>query len=140
MRAAGLIQTAQDYYHAACIFQHGDEPEDAWQAYELALEAARQGHRPARWLAAAAHDRWLMYQGKPQKYGTQYVSDGKRQRLWDVEPATTDAERAEWDVAPLVDQLRKAEEATRDHPPIPVGDDAPQWLRDAIRRWHAAEE
>jgi hypothetical protein len=86
-------------------------------------------------MAAAAYDRWLMYQGKPQKYGTQYVSDGKRQRLWDVEPSTTDLERAEWDVPALVDQTRKAEEATRIDPPGPIGEDAPQWLKDAIRRW-----
>lgn len=136
IRAAGLIRVADDYFHAARIFQHGETPEEAWQAHELALEATRRGHRPARWLAAAAYDRWLMYQGKPQKYGTQYVSDGQRQRLWDVEPATTDTERAAWDVPPLAEQRRKADEATRHHPPIPIGDDAPQWLKDAIRRWN----
>jgi hypothetical protein len=82
-----------------------------------------------------------MYQGKSQKYGTQYVSDGKRQRLWDVEPATTDADRAEWDVPPLAEQLRKAEEATRLQPPLPiVWDDAPPWLKDAIKRWERESE
>ena len=35
-----------------------------------------------------------MYQGKAQKYGTQFVPDGKRHRLWDVDPTTTDDERA----------------------------------------------
>ena len=40
---------------------------------------------------------------------------------------------------PLAEQLRKAEEATRLHPPIPVRDDAPQWLKDAIQRWKQAE-
>jgi hypothetical protein len=78
--------------------------------------------------------------GKPQKYGTNYVSDGRRQQLWDVDPATTDAERAAWDVPPLAEQLRKAEEATRNHPPIPIdADQAPPWLRDALHRW-AREE
>ncbi len=80
-----------------------------------------------------------MYQGKLQKYGTQYVSDGKRQWLWDVESSTTDEERAEWDVPPLAEQLRKAEEATRNHPPLPLGDDAPWWLKAAIQRWEAEE-
>lgn len=133
------LETAEDYFHAARIFQHGDIPEDAWTAHQLALQSAQSGHRPARWMAAAAYDRWLMYDGKPQKYGTQYVSDGKRQRLWDVEPATTDLERAEWDVPPLVEQLRKAEEATRNHPQSPVPDDAPEWLKDAIQRWQKQE-
>ena len=129
------LQTAEDFHHAARIFQHGDMPEDAWNAYQCALRSVNEGYRPARWLAAAAYDRWLMYQGKPQKYGTQYVSDGKRQQLWDVDPATTDEERANWDVPPLAEQHQKAEEATRLHPPIPVLEDAPKWLKEAIQRW-----
>jgi hypothetical protein len=139
MIAAAALSTAEDYYHAARIFQHGDKPDDAWTAHQLALQSSQLGYRPARWMAAAAYDRWLMYQGKPQKYGTQYVPDGKRQRLWDIDPATTDQERAEWDVPPLAEQLAKAEEATRNHPPIPVGEDAPQWLKDAIQRWQSQE-
>jgi hypothetical protein len=127
---------AADLYHAALLFQHGDLAEDAWWAYELARRAAEQGEARARWLAAAAYDRWLMYQGKPQKYGTQYVTDGIRHRLWDVDPATTDAERATWDVPPLAEQLRKAEEATRIDPPQPINlDDAPWWLKEALVRW-----
>lgn len=137
---AGDLHAAEDFFHAARIFQHGDAPEDAWRAHQLALQAAELGCRPARWLAAAAYDRWLMYQGEPQKYGTQYVSDGKRQRLWNVDPATTDDERSAWDVPPLAEQLRKAEEATRLHPPTPVPEDAPAWLREALRRWQAEEK
>jgi hypothetical protein len=75
LRAAAILSTleapeATDLYHAALLFQHGDESEDAWRAYELAREAAERGEERARWLTAAAYDRWLMYQGKPQKYGT----------------------------------------------------------------------
>jgi|SRR5579859_5100581 len=136
---AGQLTVAADYFHAARIFQHGDTPEDVLNAYKLARQAAELGEQRARWLMAAAYDRWLMYQGKPQKYGTQYVSDGRRQRLWDVDPSTTDAERASWDVPPLAEQLRKAEEATRLQPPMPIGDDAPQWLKDAIERWKQEE-
>jgi hypothetical protein len=72
----------------------------------------------------------------PQKYGTQYVSDGFRQRLWDVLPETTDQERVEWDVPPPAEQLRKAEEATLRDPGQPkITQDAPQWLKDALQRW-----
>lgn len=61
-------------------------------------------------LAAAAYDRWLVHQGKPQKYGTQYRSDdGEAFRLEEVDPATTDEERAEWDVPPLAEAQRMAE-------------------------------
>jgi hypothetical protein len=145
LRAAAILATlttpeAADLYHAALLFQHGDEPEDAWRAYELAREAAERGDERARWLTAAAYDRWLMYQGKPQKYGTQYVHDGIRHRLWDVDPATTDAERAAWNVPPLAEQLRKAEEAIRIDPPQPINlDDAPWWLKEALLRWQRSE-
>jgi hypothetical protein len=44
LRAAAILSTlptleAADLYRAALLFQHGDEPEDAWRAYELAREA-----------------------------------------------------------------------------------------------------
>jgi hypothetical protein len=145
LRAAAILSAlttpeAAYLYHAAQFFQHGDEPEDAWHAYALAREATERGEERARWLTAAAYDRWLVYQGKPQKYGTQYVHDGVRHRLWDVDPATTDAERAAWNVPPLAEQHRKAEEATRNHPPEPIDlDDAPWWLKEALLRWKRNE-
>jgi hypothetical protein len=132
--AAGQVEAPDDCFHAARIFQHGDAPADAWQAHQLAVRAAQAGYRPARWLAAAAYDRWLVYQGRPQKYGTNYFSDGKHQHLFEVDPATTDADRAEWDVPPLAEQIRKAEEATRLHPPLPIPPNPPEWLLAAIRR------
>lgn len=122
--AAGALQAPEDYYHAAMIYQHAFHPvvtigpnkevvavsadEESvrcvWRAHELALRAADQGYTPARWLAAAAYDRWLEGQGKPQKYGTQSLGD----KLWQIDPATSDAERAAWDVKPLA-ELRPGE-------------------------------
>ena len=131
---SGGLQEPEDYYHAAWILNHGESVEEIWQAHILAREAAELGLCRARWLAAATYDRWLMYQGKPQKYGTQIVPDGKRQRVWDVEPATSDAERAEWDVPSLAEMKRRAEEVTRNEP-MPPMDTAPDWLRDALLRW-----
>jgi HEAT repeat protein len=139
MRESGLIITALDHFHAARIMQHGDTPDDTWEAHLFAMRAVQLGEEQARWLAAASYDRWRMVSGEPQKYGTQYVSDGRRQRLWDVDPSTTDADRARWNVPPLADQLRKAEEATRIDPPATIPVDAPGWLTDAITRWRAEE-
>lgn len=126
--------SAEDLYHAAWLFNHGDQPAEARRAHELARKAAERGHRPARWLAAAAYDRWCMYEGRPQRYGTQFVPDGVLHRLWDVEPATTDEERATWDVPPLAEQTRRAGELTRSEPQPPM-DGAPAWLEAAIERW-----
>jgi hypothetical protein len=131
---------AEDFFHAASIMNHGDTPEDAEHAHTLALRSSELGHRPARWLAAASYDRWLMYQGKPQKYGTNYIYDGRQDRLWDVDPSTTDAERAEWDVPPLTEQLRKAEEANHNKLPMTEMElreflaNAPDWLKKILKK------
>lgn len=137
LRGAGRLSN-DDLYHAAWLYNHGDSPEDAKFAHELASVASRRGLAKARWLAAAAYDRWCMYEGRPQKFGTQFVPDGVRYRLWDVDSSTTDAERAEWDVPNLAAQLARAEEMTRTEPQPPI-DDAPEWLRGAIVRWRAIE-
>lgn len=137
LREAGRLSN-DDLYHAAWLYNHGDSPEDAKFAHELASVASRRGHAKARWLAAAAYDRWCMYEGRPQKFGTQFVPDGARYRLWDVDSATTDAERAEWDVPSLAAQLARAEEMTRTEPQPPM-DDVPEWLRGAISRWRSIE-
>lgn len=128
-----LKPTAQ--YQAAMILQHSDHLDDIARAHELARASAEAGYAPARWLTAASLDRWLMYQGKPQKYGTNIVPDGKRQRVWDVDPTTTDAERAQWDVPSLAEMQRRAEAATRTEP-MPDMQDAPDWLKEAVRRWY----
>jgi hypothetical protein len=141
--AQGLLTEPDDYFHAALIFQHGETLEDIWQAHELARKAAEMGatqamgYKDSRWLAAAALDRWLMYQGKPQKYGTQFVPDGKGWRLWDVDPGTTDAERAANHVPSLQEQLKQAERFTREDPHAGriEMDKAPDWLKEALERW-----
>jgi len=137
--AAGDMKSAEDYYYGAMVLHHGGNVDQVWQAYTLARQSAKMGYRPARWLTAATYDRWLMYQSKPQKYGTQIVPDGKRHRVWDVDPTTSDEERAEWDVRPLHLQLVHANELTRTEP-MPSMDRAPEWLKAAIKRWENEEK
>lgn len=93
--------TGEDYFHACILFMHSDCIDDFWKAYQLGLKSVDLHYNTAKKYVAAAYDRWLMYQGKPQKYGLQYVPDGTRLRIWDVDPETTDEERAQWDVPPL---------------------------------------
>ena len=108
------LQDPEDYFHAAMIFQHGETLDDYWQAHELARKGSELGHPNCLWLTAAAYDRWLANQGKPQKYGTQYISrDNEPYRLWDVDPATTDEERAAWNVPSLAEALQQAEKLSR---------------------------
>jgi len=65
---AGGIRTAEDYFDAALIFQHGDTMQDAQLALALATVASRMdaNNRDARVLAADAWDRVMTQAGKPQ--------------------------------------------------------------------------
>jgi hypothetical protein len=118
------------------LFLHGDCPEHFWQAHVYGLKSVELGNGTAKRFTATAYDRWLMYQGKPQKYGLQYVPDGVGLRVWDVDPLTTDAERAEWEVPPLAQLYENAREAAKnlDWSKIDL-ESKPQWLKDAIQRW-----
>jgi TonB family protein len=91
---AAQVRTAADHYHAAMIFQHGSDSTDHRLAHELAARAEAMGSEPARWLAAASLDRWLLSTGQPQRYGTQFVEAGGRTYLAVIDTlAVTDAER-----------------------------------------------
>ncbi len=97
-----------DAYRAAMVFQHGPGIASIRRARRLAMRAARCGLAEARQLAAAALDRRLMYEGKPQKYGTQYRREGGQWFLWPINPRTSDAERAKWAVPPVADAVALA--------------------------------
>jgi hypothetical protein len=112
----GGAKEAADYVHAAMVLQHGQAPEDFDHANQWCLKAVELDpeYPGARWLAAAAKDRYLMNLGKPQLYGTQFKRDKDGPwYLWQVDPSVTDEERAKWDVPPLsrakarVDALNK---------------------------------
>jgi hypothetical protein len=102
----GQIKTAEDFYNAGMIFQHGSSPDDIKLAFSLATISARLAPaNPApKWLAAAAWDRYMMWKKLPQWYGTQsqFFKDTGKTSLYPVLPdAVTDAERAEAQVPPL---------------------------------------
>jgi hypothetical protein len=69
---AGELQSADDFYHAAFIFQHGSSPEDYLLAHTLAMVAIARGRAHASWIAAATLDRYLQEIGRPQIFGTQF--------------------------------------------------------------------
>jgi hypothetical protein len=76
----GAARTARDHFHAALVLQHGDDPLDHKLANELCKKAAELDPtmKEAKWLMAASWDRYLMFLGKPQWYGTQFkIVDGK---------------------------------------------------------------
>jgi hypothetical protein len=111
--AAGGAKAGDDYFHAAMVFQHGGTSDDYKQAKELAEKAfeLNPALNPARWLSAAAHDRWLQSLGKPQIYGTQFKkTEGG---AWTLEPidesAVTDEQRRKLNVPPLAEAKKRLE-------------------------------
>ena len=68
----GALTTANDFYAAALVYQHGGAPDDYLLAHVLAVRALALGRKDAEWLAAASLDRYLNNIGRSQVYGTQY--------------------------------------------------------------------
>ncbi|MCE1228616.1 MAG: hypothetical protein LWX11_03900 [Firmicutes bacterium] len=118
--AEGKIQDAEAKECAALILQHSGltfcegalkaiSVDNFLLAHLLAKGAVEQGRDSARWLAAASLDRYLVFSGKPQKYGTQTVLDPKSNKMVvpPIDPVTTDEERARWHVEPLAIFLKR---------------------------------
>lgn len=126
-----------DLYHAAWVLNHGDQIADAELAYHLAERSYTSGYDLARWLYAAAFDRWCMYSGLPQKFGTQIVPDGVCYRVWDTNPVTTDGERKQFNVPSIETMRERAREESRTMAQPPM-EHAPDWLVDAIKRWNSS--
>ncbi len=102
----GKLRTANDYYHAAMVFQHGEKIDEIRLAFSLAQISATLDpvHKQARWLSAAAWDRILMAKGVPQWFGTQYYqpTPGAPTELYKIdESVISDAERAGMNVPSL---------------------------------------
>ncbi|MES2148190.1 MAG: hypothetical protein V4508_00215 [Pseudomonadota bacterium] len=109
----GEVRTAEDYYNAALVYQHGAQVEEIRMAYSLALVSATldPDNGKAKWLTAAAWDRILMRQGKPQWYGTQFQCPHASTtcELYVVdETAVTDDDRKRAGVPPLAESKAKA--------------------------------
>jgi hypothetical protein len=106
-----LVREPEDQYQAALILQAAGDAtgaESCLLGHYLAVQAAEKGHEKSRFLAAAAYDRYLVYSGKLQKYGTQYVTDSLGGvALYPIDSTISDSERVAWDILPL-DQLREA--------------------------------
>ena len=100
------LQTASDYYHSAMILQHGDAPEDFLLAHEFCVIAISKGKndKEAKWLGASSEDRFLMNIGRPQRFGTQFHSEGNGPfRLYTVDSGVTDETRRDMGVHSLAE-------------------------------------
>jgi len=96
--AEGKLQSGEDYYYAAFIFPHGQQPSDYLYTHVLAVTAVNKGLHNAMWLSAATLDRYLHSVRQPQVFGTQF--GGLYENRDDQEPydhqLVSDALRAQW--------------------------------------------
>jgi hypothetical protein len=86
------------------IVQHAiGEPEFQLHALSLIRTSAEQGRTPA-WHAAYLEDRIAMHEGRPQRFGTQWIDDPRdgRARPWQLaDPEHVNELRASVGLAPL---------------------------------------
>jgi len=106
------------------IAQHAiGEPAFQRNVLQMLHASIAKGHTPA-WQAAYLEDRIAMYEGRPQRYGTQWLDDPRdgRTRPWTLaDPTNVNALRAEVGLQPL--------------PPIPdPGPELPAEERENIER------
>lgn len=108
---SNLINTSDDYEHAAMIFHHGWDTTSSTMAVKMQRKAIELDPNKNKWLLAAAIDRDLMRRNKPQAYGTQYVP-GDTEGSWKLykldSTLVTDNERQEHGV-PTLAQLKVEE-------------------------------
>ncbi len=104
------VNTGTDYYHAAMIFQHGNDTVASGMAVKLMKTAIELDSTVNRWLLAAAIDRDLMRKNQPQIYGTQYIKTSANAPwvLYKIDTTqVTDAERKYYRVETLAEQRLK---------------------------------
>ncbi len=101
--------SSEEYYFLAMLYQHGSAVAHSRLAVRHAKRACEMGYEKAKWLYAAAMDRLLSKQGKPQRYGTQFIKKDAKSKweLHPVDPVITDEERAKWNVPPLAEARAK---------------------------------
>src|SRR5689334_20663257 len=54
----GALTTANDFFAAAFVFQHGETPEDFLLAHVFAVRSLALGRTDAEWITAASLDRY----------------------------------------------------------------------------------
>lgn len=97
-------------HYLALLYQHGETTEDYENAHKYAKKAVGMGSNVTKWLYAATLDRWLVAQGKPQKFGTQFKQVNGEWKLLPVDNTITDEERFKYGVPRLSQALAKFKE------------------------------
>lgn len=90
-------------HYLAYFFHHSGKKSDYELAYNYAKKAVEMGSNVTKWLLAATLDRYLVSQGKLQKFGTQFKKKGNKWERLPVDGSITDEERLKHGVKKLKD-------------------------------------
>ena len=99
------IKSGIDFFYASIIFQHGPSLTDSRMAMNLASKSMKLGCKKAKRMSALALDRYLIKNGKKQRFGTQYFKKSPKDK-WKLDPVerkTTDEERTLYNIEPLAE-------------------------------------
>lgn len=120
----GKVHTPADHFNAAIVLQHSPmtirndslvaiSPDNYLLGHHLATAAFEAGYAPARELVAQSIDRYLSVTTGRQKYGTNRFVNQRSgaEELAAIDRATSDAERARYDVPPLAELLKRFPES-----------------------------
>ncbi|MET3036243.1 tetratricopeptide repeat protein [Chryseobacterium sp. NRRL B-14859] len=116
------VNTAKDHFNSGIVFQHGGDTISSGMAVKSFETALKLDPNLNRWWYAAAVDRHLMHQNKPQIYGTQYIKDVTTNNKWaryKIDATkVTDEQRRYYGV----ESLKEQEEKEREMNLIPLAD------------------
>ena len=83
------LKSAEDYLAAALIYQHGNTPDNYYQAYIWSMKAAELGNKNAKAMVALTIDRYLVSIGHKQLFGSQFFSSESTGRCYCMEQVET---------------------------------------------------
>lgn len=124
--------TSEEIYYAAMLFHHSANKNDVKKARNLMLLNIKRGEllkkknkwvEKSKWLFAAATDRILLREGKPQKYGTQFHQKdiNSPRELFDYDKNTSDKERVALYVPTLKQTLKNLKMMDREQQQVGKG-------------------
>jgi hypothetical protein len=107
----GWLCRPADKFHAAWVLKRSEKPADLQRAYTLAQEAMGKHVANANWVVATVFDRWRVYRGQTQRYGSMMANKGGKLCIYEVLEEATDEERAQYGLPPLDEQYKRVLES-----------------------------
>jgi TPR repeat protein len=114
----GCLRNAENYSHAALVFQHGDRAKDFLQAFKWSKKAVELGDQRQSSMMAMALDRYLVKSGDRQLFGTQ-ATKGPDSSCWCLEKTEkefSDETRKSYTGKTLADQEKWLKELNHNSP------------------------